>query len=107
MHTDRMASSPPPPSYGGEPSKQARSTERAADAVWRRLRARLSEEWLDAIRRLRTKDDDFEASLDIWTVALTAELKNPARRETAASMLARLRKLAEGIEEAREAPSDA
>ncbi len=48
---------------------------------------------------MRADGDDFEASLDIWSVALTACLKDPQRRETASTVLARLRKLADETEE--------
>ena len=73
-------------------------SDRAADAVWRRLCEGLSARWLDDIRRLRTESDDFEKSLDIWSVALTAALKDPDRRETASTVLARLRQLSDDIE---------
>ena len=49
--------------------------------------------WLDEIWALRTAGDGFEAALDIWSVALTAALKDPDRKETASTVLARLHKL--------------
>lgn len=67
--------------------------DRAAEAMWRRLCAGARAPWLDDIGRLRADGDDPEASLDIWSVALAAALKDPARRQTAASVLARLRKM--------------
>ena len=79
-------------------SSSPRVADRAADAVWRRLAEGHSAPWLDDIRTMRYKTDDFETSLDIWTVALTAELKNPVRRETASRILRRLITLAEGTE---------
>ena len=94
-----MASSRRPSS--DEETVGSRRSDRAADAVWRRLCKGLSEPWLDDIRRLRTVEDDFDASLDIWTVALTAELKDAGHRDTAAIILAQLRQLAEEIEEER------
>ena len=62
----------------------------AADAAWQAISAGLSESWLEDIRGLRTERDDVETSLNIWSVALTAELRNPAHRRTASLMLARL-----------------
>jgi hypothetical protein len=72
--------------------------DRAADAVWRRLADGLSSEWLLDIRNLRTDGDDLDATLDIWSVALIAELKDPARRDTASTVLGRLRHLSDEIE---------
>ena len=98
-----MAESPPTPkgtTAGWEPVAITRPSDRAAEAVWRRLCEGLSEPWLDEIAALRADGDDFEASLDIWSVALTASLKDSERRETAAAVLARLRKLADETEEA-------
>ena len=84
----------PPPS-----AVPPRRSVRAADAVWRRLSAGLRESWLDDIRGLRADNDDFEATLNIWSAALTVELKDPGRRETASIVVARLRKLAEELED--------
>ena len=96
-----MATSSPPPqrtTSGRKPVVITRPADRAADAVWRRLCEGLTESWLDEIGALRIPGDDFEASLDIWSVALTAALKEPAQRETASHVLARLRKLAGGTD---------
>ena len=75
-----------------------RPIDSAADAVWRRLCQGLSAPWLDEIGALRADGDGFEASLDIWSVALTAALRDRDRRPTASPILARLRRLAEGDE---------
>lgn len=84
----------------GDPIKPLkRRASRAADAVWRRLSDGLAEPWLDDIRRLRTDRDGFDASLDIWSVALTAELKNAGHRDTASIVLRRLRQLSDEIED--------
>ena len=74
-------------------------SDRAADAVWRRLCDGLNDPWLDDIRTLRTAEDDFESTLDIWTVALTVELKQPERRDTAAMILSRMSELAQAAEQ--------
>jgi hypothetical protein len=71
--------------------------------VWRRLCKGHSADWLDAIRDLRADGDDFESTLDIWAVALTAELRNPLRRQTASTVLGRLQQLSDG--EAADEPS--
>jgi hypothetical protein len=84
-------------------SSDPRHADRAADAVWRRLCAGLSESWLDDIRVLRSGGDDFEASLNIWSAGLTVELKDPDRREKASMVVSRLRKLADELEERLEA----
>ncbi len=85
-----------------------RPADRAANAVWRRLCAGFtassgpsgpSGSWLHDIGDLRVPGDNFQTSLDIWSVALTAALKNPTRRETASVVLTRLRRLAEETEE--------
>ncbi|NNF41877.1 MAG: hypothetical protein HKO59_09640 [Phycisphaerales bacterium] len=75
-----------------------RRWDRAADALWRRLCEGVSAPWLDEVRQLRTERDGYSASLDIWTVAITAELKNPARRDEASVVLSRLRQLPDVIE---------
>ncbi|MHC4990533.1 MAG: hypothetical protein ACYTGC_06090 [Planctomycetota bacterium] len=77
----------------------SRRTDRAADAVWRLLCQGESAPWLEMIRTLRVEQDSFEATMDIWAVALTAELKDPAHREVASRVLARLRRLSEELEE--------
>jgi hypothetical protein len=70
-----------------------RRTGRAAEAVWRRLCEGVTAPWLDEVRDLRTHLDDFETSLDIWSVALTAALRDPERKETASLVLMRLNAL--------------
>lgn len=91
---------PSPRPAGDHPTTPgARRSDRAAEAIWRRLCEGLSESWLDDIRRLRTASDEFDASLDIWSVALAAELKDADHRDTASIVLARLRKLSEEIEQ--------
>ena len=90
------------PTTGSKPVAITRSADRAADAVWRRLCVGLaapSRSWLDEIGTLRVPGDDFPASMDIWSVALTAALKNPTRRETASVVLTRLRRLSEETED--------
>ena len=70
--------------------------------MWRRLCVGLTVStgsWLDEIGDLRVPGDDFPRSLDIWSVALTAALKDPDRRETASAVLARLRRLGEDTED--------
>lgn len=79
-------------------STSGHRAERAADAVWRRLCDGVTAEWLEEIRGLRTNGDDFEASMDIWTVALTAELKNPTHKDDAAEVLGRLQHYAHHLE---------
>ncbi len=66
--------------------------------MWRRLCDGLTASWLDEIRGLRADEDGFEASLDIWSVALTAELKDPQRREVAAAVLGRLQQLSDAAD---------
>jgi hypothetical protein len=75
-----------------------RRRDRAADAVWRRLAEGLSEPWLENIRSLRREGDDIDVSLDIWSVALIAELKNPDHKSHASTVLGRLRQLSDEIE---------
>ncbi len=65
------------------------------DEVWDHLSGGISTPWLDAIRDLRTEEDGTEASLDIWSIALAAELKVPDRREAVSVILTRLSKLPE------------
>lgn len=77
---------------------QQRRMDRAADAVWRRLADGLNEPWLDDVRGLRTGGDDLDATLDMWSIALIAELKNPDRKSAASTVLARLRQLSDEIE---------
>ncbi len=87
------------PTTGRKPVAITRPADRAANAVWRRLSVGVpasAGSWLDDIRLLRVPGDGFQASLDIWSVALTAALKNPSRRETASVVLTRLRRLADG-----------
>ena len=91
------------PTTGRKPIAITRPADRAADAVWRRLCVGYTASagsWLDEIGNLRVPGDDFPRSLDIWSVALTAALKDPDRRETASAVLARLRRLSEDTEEA-------
>ena len=89
-----MASSQPPhPTAPGRALDVSRPSDRAARAVWRRLCLGASAPWLDEIWALRSAGDGFEAALDIWSVALTAALKDPDRKETASTVLARLHKL--------------
>ena len=71
---------------------------RTPEAVWRRLSKGENAPWLDDIGQLRTDHDDLDRSLDIWSVALIAALSDPERRETAARIVARLRKLSDEIE---------
>ncbi len=80
---------------GWEPVAITRPADRAAEALWHRLCEGLAAPWLDEIRELRDEGDGVEASLDIWSVALTSALKDPACRETASIVLARLRKLSD------------
>ena len=87
------------PTTGGKPVAITRPADRAADAVWRRLCVGFTKPWLDEIANLRVPGDDFPASLDIWSVALTAALRDTDRRETASVVLARLRRLGEETEE--------
>ncbi len=87
------SSQPPHPTAAGKALDVTRASDRAARAVWRRLCLGMSAAWLDEIWALRTANDGFEATLDIWSVALTAALKDPDRKETASSVLARLHKL--------------
>ena len=49
--------------------------------------------WLDLMAA-----DDIDATLDIWSVALIAELKVPGRKEPASTVLGRLRRLSDEIE---------
>ena len=84
---------PPHPTATGKALDASRATDRAARAVWRRLCLATSAPWLDEIWALRTAGDGFEATLDIWSVALTAALKDPDRKEIASTVLTRLRKL--------------
>lgn len=72
--------------------------DRAADALWRRISDSLSEPWLDRIRDLRHDGDDVDVSLDIWSIALIAELKVPEHRADASTLLGRLRQLSDEIE---------
>lgn len=91
-----MSSFPPPhPTAAGKALDATRASDRAARAVWRRLCLGLSAPWLDEIWKLRATGDGFDASLDIWSVALTAALKDAARREVASTVLSRLRRLTE------------
>ncbi len=87
------SSQPPHPTATGKVLDVTRAADRAARAVWRRLCLGTSASWLDEIWALRITGDGFEASLDIWSVALTAALKDPDRKEIASTVLARLRKL--------------
>ncbi len=87
------SSQPPHPTATGKALDTTRASDRAARAVWRRLCLGTSASWLDEIWALRITGDGFEASLDIWSVALTAALKDPDRKEIASTVLARLRKL--------------
>ncbi len=87
------SSQPPHPTATGKALDVTRASDRAARAVWRRLCLGTSASWLDEIWALRITGDGFEASLDIWSVALTAALKDPDRKEIASTVLARLRKL--------------
>ena len=84
---------------GRTPVAITRPVDRAANAVWRRLCVGCSASWLDEIGVLRVPGDDFQTSLDIWSVALTAALKDPDHREIASVVLTRLRRLAEETEE--------
>ncbi|MHC5114579.1 MAG: hypothetical protein ACYTGP_09150 [Planctomycetota bacterium] len=81
-------------------------TDDSVDATWRRLCAEVRASWLEEIRTLRVSDDDLETSLDIWTVALTAELKDTTRRETASTLLARLLRHAEAMDDRGPEPAD-
>ena len=87
------SSQPSQPTAAGKVLDVSRASDRAARAVWRRLCLGTSATWLDEIWDLRTVGDGFEATLDIWSVALTAALKDPDRKETASTVLARLHKL--------------
>ena len=87
------SSQPPHPTATGKALDATRASDRAARAVWRRLCLGASASWLDEIWALRTAGDGFEASLDIWSVALTAALRDPDRKQIASTVLARLRKL--------------
>ncbi len=87
------SSQPSHPTAAGKALNITRASDRAARAVWRRLCLGASAPWLDEIWALRITGDGFEASLDIWSVALTAALKDPDRKEIASTVLARLRKL--------------
>jgi hypothetical protein len=86
-------SQPPHPTATGKVLDVSRAADRAARAVWRRLCLGTSAPWLEEIWDLRTTGDGFESTLDIWSVALTAALKDADRKEIAATVLARLGRL--------------
>jgi hypothetical protein len=97
--TPRQASDPLAPSAPvTDVVPSGRLSDRAADAVWRRLCDGLSDDWLAEARDLRSDGDDFETSLDVWSVALIAALKDPDRKETASTVLTRLRRMADGLD---------
>ena len=73
--------------------------DQAATAAWRQLTSGLSASWLHEIETMRTKNDDLDISLDIWSIALIAALKDDTRRETASIVLTRLRRLDDGTAE--------
>lgn len=79
-----------PYANGHRPIEVAVPTDDAAPALWRRLTSGLTDPWLDEIAVIPIEGDDIETSLDIWTVALTAALRDGTRRETAACVLKRL-----------------
>ncbi len=91
--------SPRSTATGRKPVEITRASERAAGAIWRFLCEGFTEPWLDEIGRLRADGDDFEASLDIWAVALTASLKQQDRAEVASTVLARLQRLQDDDDE--------
>ena len=80
---------------GWEPVAITQPADDAAEAAWQKLCEGLTASWLDEIASLRAVGDDLEASLDIWSIALTAELKNPDHKDSDALVLTRLRKLAD------------
>ena len=91
-----MTTSSPSPNRtitGREPVAITRPSDRAADVIWRRLCEGFSTPWLEEIGAVRADGDDFEASMDIWSVALTAALRNPEYREVAGVVLTRLRRM--------------
>ena len=81
-----------------ESTQANRRMNRAADAIWRRLSEGLSEPWLEKIGSLRHDGDDLDVSLDIWSIALIAELKVPPHKGYASMVLGRLRQLSDDIE---------
>lgn len=96
-----MATSQPPahdPSTERVSPADIRHMDRATDAIWRRLAEGIVAPWLDDIRTLRAPGDDIDASLDMWSIALIAELKDPGRKAYASTVLARLRQLSDEIE---------
>jgi hypothetical protein len=74
--------------------------DRSPEDVWRRLTAGCNESWLAEIGTLRVEDDDLERSLDIWSIMLIAALRDPKRRDTAAAVLARLRRMTDTLDDA-------
>ena len=70
-------------------------SDHSPQVVWRQLCEGLSAPWLDEPGSLPVESDDLETSLDIWSVGLTAALKDPARQKIASQVLARLHKLAD------------
>ncbi len=101
----RMGTSSPTPDRTAPapleiPIGMSAPADQSPEEVWRRLTAGDTESWLAEIGALRVEDDDLERSLDIWSIMLIAALRDPERRDTAAAVLARLRRMADAMDDA-------